>query len=128
MPGQCLPKANAATVHRCLQRWSVWSAHGGCSDFLGGSKLEEALKRIDLVIILCVSDAHPSNDCINALEESRLLQGLSSLGDEQQIIARLPALCVQHQASLAKRPALLSIPGLCSGLVRMCAWAAYRSI
>ena len=126
-PGQCLPKANAATVYRALQRWAVWSPNHTCSEFLGGQQLASIIGKIPLIVQVCVSDAHPSNDCINALEEQRMLldsQGADEADCQKQIAARLPALCLQHQASLAKRPSLLSIPGLCSSLVRMSKVAA----
>ncbi len=37
-----------------------------------------------------------------------------------QSIAELNIPCMHHQACLAKKPPLLAIPGLTSGLVRMC--------
>ena len=118
-PGQCLPKANAATVHKALQNWAVWAPDDTCSEFLGGPQLAGIMKTVPLMIVVTVSDAHPSNDCIHALEEQRMSLGEAS--NKDHIVARLPALCLQHQSALAKRPALLSIPGLCSSLVRMSA-------
>ena len=42
-------------------------------------------------------------------------------GDAQaKLVAKLINNCLHHQASLAKKPSLLQIPKLCSGLVRMC--------
>ena len=67
-----------------------------------------------------MNDALPANDCVNAMEESEIAR-LRIAGDPTvKYLARMSIHCLQHQACLSKKPGLLMIPGLCSGLVRMC--------
>lgn len=123
-PGQILPRANTATVTDRMRKWACWSSVGA-SQFLGGTELEVAFTSVPLRVHVMITDALTANNAMNALEEV----AFGCLQREQwrpqaQYHARLTQFCVHHQAALAKRPALLSIPALCSGLVRMCALPA----
>ena len=108
-PGQILPRANLATYLDRVRRWSCFSAQGA-SEAFGGRALQEATGAIPLRSHIFVSDALPTNDNVNAMEEQGLPPG----------VARLGVQCTHHQSCLAKRTATLMIGGLCTGLIRMC--------
>ena len=118
-PGQILPQANAATVADRLRRWMCFCS-AGSSEFLGGASLSAAAARYQLQIHVHVTDALTVNTCIHAMEERDWQARRDSDDPEAKLVARLVNYCLHHQASLSKKPSLLQIPKLCSGLVRMC--------
>ena len=118
-PGQVLPRGNAATVADRLRRWCCFLSSGS-SEHLGGADLAAAAAGAQLQIHVHVTDALTVNTCIHGMEE-RGWQERRRNGDQAaKHVARLVNYCLHHQASLAKKPSLLQIPKLCSGLVRMC--------
>ena len=123
VPGQVLPAANAATIADRLRRWSCFCSTGS-AEKLGGHRLSEAARPLALQVHVHVTDALVVNTCIHAMEEHAFQDRRSSNDEDARYVARLTNYCQHHQAALAKKPSLLLIPGLCSGLVRMCYPAA----
>ena len=65
-------------------------------------------------------DSLSANKSLAAAEQHKWSE-LREAGDPlAQGLVTLYVWCLHHQACLGKKPALLRIPGLCSGLVRMC--------
>ena len=123
-----MPQANAATVADRLRRWCCFCS-SGCSEHFGGARLSAASSQVKLQIHVRVTDALTVNSSIHGMEEDGWKQARDSgSGDDESapapVVARMVNYCLHHQASLAKRPSLLLILNLCSGLIRMCASAA----
>ena len=123
MPGQVLPCANTATVSDRVRKWSCFCSSGS-SKFLGGEELAAAASKAPLQIHVHVTDALTVNVCLHAMEERSWRERRSRGEADAKSVARLVNFCLHHQASLSKKPSLLAIPGLCSGLVRMCSLSA----
>ncbi len=123
-PGIVLPQANWSTMYDRLLGWMVWSAREGIgAEKLSPSpeeraKLQDLVKRIPRRCTIFTKDALRTNLCIVGAEQAALRR--ASDAGNQKMHLLLSVTCAHHQAALAKKPALLSLPGLCSALVRLC--------
>ncbi|CAE7471490.1 unnamed protein product, partial [Symbiodinium microadriaticum] len=117
-PCQLLPRANSFTILDRLRRWSLYASIG-CAEPYGGRGLWDLFATVPLKLIVHCGDALPANHVVQAAEhiewhEKRLA------GDRNAATTLQTELnCLHHQAALALKPGLLSIPNLCSAMVRM---------
>ena len=118
VPYQVLPQANAATIRDRLQKWSQLSS-AGCSVHLGGDSVLSELTRVPMKVIISCVDSLQANMTVLGAEQHAWEQKRQA-GDHLALgTAELNIACFQHQCCLAKKPGILAVEGLASGLVRM---------
>jgi len=118
VPYQVLPQANAATIRDRLQKWSLLSS-AGCSVHLGGDSVLSELKRIPMKVIISCVDSLQANMTVLGAEQHAWEQKRQAGDRLASTTAEINIPCFQHQCCLAKKPGILAVEGLASGLVRM---------
>lgn len=114
-PIQILDQADAPTLHRALKNQLVHTA-AGPGEYWPSSSSESA------VVISFAGDSLAVNFAAFALEQlaaRSARQRSRTQGHQPRLLLLLFTRCLLHQLSLAKRPAMLCVPGVCSTLVRM---------
>ena len=119
-PSQVLPKANASTMLDRMRRWGLFtSSETGVADVYGGKELYQMFERIPLKMMISCSDALPTNHLVQALSLQDWRQKASCGDFNAATTMHIMFTCAHHAACLAKKPGLLSVPNLCSNMVRL---------
>ena len=119
-PSQVLPKANAATLLSRMRRWGMYSsAEPGSAEAFGGSETYKCFDRIPLKMVITCTDALPTNHLVQALSLQDWRRKALSGDFNAATTLHIMFTCMHHAACLAKKPGLLSIPNLCSNMVRL---------
>ena len=122
-PGQLLPQANIATMRDRLCSWLLFSSRGVGSKLIehqdANARIQNLLRAIPLTILLHTKDALCVNNGVVAAEQQLIFEHERSLSaTEPGHVAMLSIVCAHHTASLAKRAAILDIPGVATALVK----------
>ena len=122
-PGQLLSKANIETMRDRLCNWLLFSSRGVGSKLIehqdANAHIQNLLRAIPLTILLHTKDALSVNNGVVAAEQQLIFEHNRSLSAaELGHVAMLPIVCLHHTASLAKRAAILDIPGVATALVK----------
>ncbi|CAE7719587.1 unnamed protein product, partial [Symbiodinium sp. CCMP2456] len=117
-PCQLLPRANSWTILHRMRRWSLYSSVG-CAPQLGGESLWNVFATVPLKLVLHCGDALPANHVCQAAEHVRWHQRRNEGDINASTTLQTECNCLHHQTALALKPGLLSVDGLCSGMVRM---------
>ena len=119
-PSQVLPKANASTMLSRMRRWGLYtSSDTGVADAFGGQDVYALFEKIPLKMLITCTDALPTNHLVAALSLHDWRQKASSGDFSAATTLHILFTCMHHAACLAKKPGLLSIPNLCSNMVRL---------
>ncbi|CAE7490171.1 unnamed protein product, partial [Symbiodinium necroappetens] len=117
-PCQLLSRANSWTTLHRMRRWSLYSSVG-CAPQFGGESLWNLFAAVPLKLVLHCGDALPANHVCQAAEHVRWHQRRTEGDINASTTLQTECNCLHHQAALALKPGLLSVEGLCSGMVRM---------
>ena len=117
-PCQLLPRANSWTILHRMRRWSLYSSVG-CAPQFGGENLWNLFAAVPLKLVLHCGDALPANHVCQAAEHVRWHERRTEGDTNASTTLQTECNCLHHQTALALKPGLLSVDGLCSGMVRM---------
>jgi len=119
-PSQVLPKANAATILSRMRRWGIYtSADPGSADAYGGQEVYTGFSQVPLKMLITCTDALPTNHLVQAMSMQDWRRKAAAGDFNAATTLHVMFTCMHHAACLAKKPGLLSVPNLCSNMVRL---------
>lgn len=119
-PSQVLPKANGATILSRMRRWGLYtSSPSGSADAFGGEETYKCFSQIPLKMVIMVTDALPTNHMVHAMSLHDWHRKCREGDFNAATTLHIMHTCLHHAACLAKKPGLLSVPNLCSNMVRL---------
>eukprot|EP00435_Cladocopium_sp_Y103_P050187 s1190_g15.t1 len=119
-PSQVLPKANAATILSRMRRWGIYtSADSGSADAFGGQEVYTCFSQVPLKMVITCTDALPTNHLVQAISVQDWRRKAAAGDFNAATTLHVMFTCMHHAACLAKKPGLLSVPNLCSNMVRL---------